>query len=576
MSTLHLLGLAHTVSDLTHSHCAFTAKVQKFPAMMATLPGAPFEVIHYGVAGADTAASLHVDLMTREEQNALRGHDGSDVTKFFGDEADANTPLYKEFNARLRKELAARVGPMDLVLLPFGWGHAEAVRGQGFTLVESGIGYPTLYPECALKIFESYAWMHWHQGRANRSGCNYEWVIPNYFDIHDWQQIAEPNMNRVVFLGRIGDVKGVPTVVELARQRPDLEFVICGQGDPAPYLKVAPPNLIYQPPLSGRARSEYLANARACVMPTVFTEPFGGVAVEAMLCGTPVLSVSYGAFTETVEDRVTGFRCHTLGDWLAGLELAPALDRTYIRRRAQGLYGFRPIAERYQRAFDQIADLKGRGFYTARSAFGPAVVTAKKEAAAVGAWVAAQRKEREFHMMTGARPEEARKRGQYAAMMGIGWEVAEGKRILDIGCGPESLMLLYDVAPGSVALDPLKFRVEDEEVYAAHGITRAIAPAETWEWDGEPFDEVWIYNCLQHTMDPQRIMANAKRWGRRVRLWEWVNKGTDAQHLHGFHADDFRDAFKDWTPEHEVSGTWKDGLYARDEYFMSVWSRPGA
>ena len=573
---LHLLALAHTISNNSFSHCAFTGKIIKFPAMMATLPGAPFEVIHYGVEGADTAASLHVDIMTREEQNALRGHDGTDAAKFVGDDADAGNPLYKEFNARLRKELAARVGPMDLVLLPFGWGHGEAVNGQGFTLVESGIGYPTLYP-APYKIFESYAWMHWHQGRANRSGCNYEWVIPNYFDIDDWQAVPKPDMGRVVFLGRIGDVKGVPTIVELARQRPDLEFVLCGQGDPAPYLSPKTPNLTYQPPLTGRDRSEYLANARACVMPTVFTEPFGGVAVEAMLSGgTPVLSVSYGAFTETIEDRVTGFRCHTLGDWLAALELAPTLDRTYIQRRAQGLYGFQPIAERYQRAFDMIADLKGRGFYTARSVFGPAVVTAKKEAAAEGAGMAAQRKERDFHLAMGCRPYERQKRQQYAAIMGITWEAAEGRRILDIGCGPESLMLLYDVAEGSVALDPLTFRLEDEELYAARGITRAITPAETWEYDGEPFDEVWIYNCLQHTQDPRLIMENAKRWGLKVRLFEWLEVKTDELHLHRFQAEDFRDAFADWTLEHEMSGTWKQGPYARDQYIMGVWNRKEA
>lgn len=572
-TTLHLPGLAHTVTDLAHSHCAFTAKVQKFPAMLDTLPGKPFRVIHYGVEGAVTDADLHVAIMSREEQNRLRGHDGSNTAKFFGDDADAGTPLYKEYNARLRKELAQRVGPTDLVLLPFGWGHAAAVDGQGFTLIESGIGYPTLYPPAPHKIFESYAWMHWHQGRADRSGGNYEWVIPNYFDTDDWQAVPEPDMNRVVFLGRISDVKGVPTIVELARHRPDLRFELCGQGDPTPYLSKELPNLVYVPPLAGRARSTYLANARAVLMPTVFTEPFGGVAVEAMLCGTPVLSVVYGAFTETIEDRVTGFRCHTLGDWLAALECAPTLDRGYIQRRAQGLYGFRPIAERYQRAFDQISDLKGRGFYTLRSVFGPAVSYKAKEATE-DKWLTAQREEHKFHLHPENRPYERYKRARYAALMGINWENTEKRRILDVGAGPESLMLLYDVAPGSVALDPLPCTEEDKERYAAHGIQPVTSPAETWRWNGALFDEVWTYNCLQHVMNPQRIMENMKRWGHRVRLFEWLDAQLDEQHLHRFTAADFREAFADWTLEHEMTGVWRQGPHAQDNFYMGIWVKP--
>lgn len=361
---LHLLALPHTVSDDAHSHCAFTGKVTKLPAMMQR---AGYETVHYGVEGAQTAAVEHVTLLTRAEQNLLRGHDGSDPAKFIGDDGNCDTPLYRAFNARLRAALVERATLADLVLLPFGHAHAAALAGLPYTYVESGIGYPILYHGADFKVFESYAWMHYHQGRENRSGRNYEWVVPNYFDVDAWDVSLSPDARTVVYFGRICDMKGLPTVVELAKARPDLHFILCGQGDATPYL--TQPNLSYRAPVSGRARSALLGSAMAVVMPTLFTEPFGGVAVEAQLCGTPVLSTSYGAFTETIEDEVTGFRCHTLGDWLAGLERAPELDRAGIAARARRLYGYARVSRMYDRVFQQIADLRTDGWYSRRSAF---------------------------------------------------------------------------------------------------------------------------------------------------------------------------------------------------------------
>lgn len=366
---LHVLGLPHTVTDEAHSHCAYTGKVQRFPAMIRC---AGYQVTHYGAEGAASEASEHVAIMTREEQNALRGHDGSDPQKFYGDDTNVGAPLYREYNRRLRAELQKRVQPDDLVLLPFGHGHADAVAGLPFTCVESGIGYLTLTDAARFKVFESYAWMHWHQGRANRNGQNYEWVIPNYFDIHAWDVELWPSTDALVYMGRICDIKGLRVVAEIAKQRPEQHVIICGQGAPAPYL--SSPNIEYRPPISGRARSALLGNAKAVITPSEYTEPFGGVAVEAMLCGTPVLSSAFGAFTETIEDEATGFRCHTLGDYLAALDRAPDLDRAYIADRARRLYGYERIATMYDRAFQMIADLKGAGWYSHRSHF--ATVTA--------------------------------------------------------------------------------------------------------------------------------------------------------------------------------------------------------
>ena len=567
---LHLLSIPHTVTTPEASHCAFTGKVQKFPKMME---GLDYEIIHYGVEGAVTDANVHIDLMTQEEQSELRGHDGSDTTRFVGDDADIGTPLYKEFNKRLRVELLANVNKQDIVLMPMGWAHGEAVADQPWTKVESGIGYPTLYDHASARIFESYAWMHWHKGKMGAaSGLNYEWVIPNYFDVSEWDYEPEPDMNRVVFLGRIDKCKGLETVVALAHHRPDLQFEICGQG-PGGEWASSTPNITYVPPINGRARSAYLGNARACLMPTNFIEPFGGVAVEAMMCGTPVLSTSYGAFTETIEDQSTGFRCHTFGDWLAGLEKAKDLDREAISNRAKRLYGYDRVGLMYDRAFRQLYDLHGAGWNTKTSVFGPAV---SKQVIAPR-WDAAQEAEAKFHADPGGNAYEERKRLKYASMLGINTLALAGRpRVIDMGSGPQGLVGSYAsfLGQGSTALDPLEFGEDYEQAYRDAGIERVVCAAEDFETE-EHYNETWIYNVLQHVKDPLAFMAKAREVSDKVRIWEWCNVPMDTCHIHVITRGMVREGLvvDGWRVVDETHGQWRQGDMGHDEFYCLIVER---
>jgi glycosyltransferase involved in cell wall biosynthesis len=121
--------------------------------------------------------------------------------------------------------------------------------------------------------------------------------------------------------------------------------------------------------LHGMERSDFLGNALAVLMPTRYVEPFGGVTVEAHLCGTPVLGSSYGSFTETIEHNINGFNCRTLGDFLTGLDKIEnnALNRVAIRERAIQKYNMYNVAHEYNKVFMQVSDLRKDGWYTRKS-----------------------------------------------------------------------------------------------------------------------------------------------------------------------------------------------------------------
>lgn len=352
---LHLIGIFHTQHNLDFSHCAFTGKALRFPKMMQLYD---YTVVEYSNEGSASAADEKVVIMNQDEYDSFYGKRGE--TEFYGDTAIVGSEGHTLFESRLVHELKKRLEPEDIICHPFG--HAHEALTEIFPShqhVETGIGYCTLMKR-SYKIFESYTWMSRHQGKENREGNNYEFVIPNYYDLDDWKPNDKiSGFQYIAFLGRIGLSKGMNTVKAIADYSP-YPILLCGQGDPTPWEH---PNIHYVGPIKGKQRNEFLRNATALLMPSDFIEPFAGANVEAQLCGTPVISVDNGAFSETVIEGVTGYRCHTLDDFIHGVCVAWSLDRQVISKRARELYSLEACGKLYDQAFKKINALHREGWY---------------------------------------------------------------------------------------------------------------------------------------------------------------------------------------------------------------------
>jgi glycosyltransferase involved in cell wall biosynthesis len=349
---LHLIGIFHTQHTEEYSHCAFTGKALRFPRMMQ-LQG--YTVIEYSNEGSESTADENVVMIDKLEFNSIFNRSKTD---FYADDAIVGNKAHQLFEQRLIPALRKRLQPEDIICHPFGHAHEKLMAEfPCYQHVETGIGYSTLMPN-SFRIFESYAWLHYHQGKEKRNGKNYEWVVPNYYDLEDWEPEYKSG-EYLAFLGRITPLKGMDTIKAIADHSP-WPIVLHGQGEPSQWKH---PNIQYRGPITGRERSKFLRNARALLAPTVFTEPFCGMAVEAMLCGTPVVSVDYGAMTETVIENVSGYRCHTLQDWINGIYSVDKLDRRTIANIARSTWSLEACAKRYDRIFRQLNDLYTTGWY---------------------------------------------------------------------------------------------------------------------------------------------------------------------------------------------------------------------
>ena len=108
--------------------------------------------------------------------------------------------------------------------------------------------------------------------------------------------------------------------------------------------------------------------------------------------------------------------------------------------------------------------------------------------------------------------------------------VVNGKRILDIGGGPSSMLLKCVDLKGGMVVDPIQYPDWTVDRYAAKNIHVSVDVGENVDETG--WDEVWIYNCMQHAIDPQRIIENAKRAAPILRLFEWIDIPAHDGHPH--------------------------------------------
>jgi len=82
------------------------------------------------------------------------------------------------------------------------------------------------------------------------------------------------------------------------------------------------------------------------------------------------------------------------------------------------------------------------------------------------------------------------------------------------------LLKAKNLALGMVC-DPITYPSWVYERYRAKGILYLVQSGE--DVDSYGWDEVWMYNVLQHCKDPKKIIENAKKAAPVLRIFEWID-----------------------------------------------------
>lgn len=110
-----------------------------------------------------------------------------------------------------------------------------------------------------------------------------------------------------------------------------------------------------------------------------------------------------------------------------------------------------------------------------------------------------------------------------------GWDFGT-KKVLDIGCGPYSILLKSNAAT-KVGIDPCPYPDWVKARYKAANVVFLNEKAETMQFESG-FDEALMYNVLQHTEDPTEIVKRALNYCKILRVFEWIDEPISPGHIH--------------------------------------------
>jgi starch synthase len=153
-------------------------------------------------------------------------------------------------------------------------------------------------------------------------------VVHNGIDLERWRPTPDdelarslgidPERRAVVFVGRITRQKGLPYLLQAAKELPsDVQLVLCAGAPDTPEILAEVQGLVaaLQEERSGVVWLDRLLSheelvtalsaATVFVCPSIY-EPLGIVNLEAMACGVPVVGTATGGIPEVVDDGITG------------------------------------------------------------------------------------------------------------------------------------------------------------------------------------------------------------------------------------------------------------------------------
>ena len=375
--TFHITGMVHLPVNKEYVACAFTMKVYK---MCQMLTDRGHEVYLYGAEGSNAPCTEFIQTHTLKELREAWGEGDSRFEigydwKKKGFKHDINGKkkfITIKFYDSCIKEINKRKKSGDFFLNMQGYYFKPIMDGINFKInVEPGIGYRGSIESTDtvknFRAFESSYMRNFTYGsehpRQSISGNWYDRVIPNYFDLKDFEY-SEKKDDYILYIGRLITRKGLRIADTISKEL-NIPLKLAGQGMKSwdgqtlvtEECTLKGVNLDYVGFVDIEERKKLLSRAKFTVVATTYLEPFAGTHIESMISGTPVLTTDFGVFPGTVINGLNGYRCNTLNDFIEnGRKILKGPSMAKNCKIKGDMYSLGVVGDTFNKWFEDIYD----------------------------------------------------------------------------------------------------------------------------------------------------------------------------------------------------------------------------
>jgi glycosyltransferase involved in cell wall biosynthesis len=223
-------------------------------------------------------------------------------------------------------------------------------------------------------VFPKYKHLNWvSMSLAQRSGMpeDTNWVANIYHGVAagKFAPNISPAADYAAYFGRIIQPKGLHLAIAAAKKA-GLPLKIAGKhyaGQKDSYWRE-----VIEPELGGNieyvgfikddeAKQDFLGNAAALVVPSLFDEPFGMVTIEALACATPVIGLRSGAIPEIITHSENGLLVQKsnertmIADLALAMRDASRLDRGAARAAFEARFTLDRMCAEHLQLYRELA-----------------------------------------------------------------------------------------------------------------------------------------------------------------------------------------------------------------------------
>ena len=223
--------------------------------------------------------------------------------------------------------------------------------------------------ERIVPVFEKYNALGYYVAISDadrHAKLDYVATIHHGIDMQEFE-VGPGSGDYLLFFGRIHPEKGTAEAIEVAT-RAGLPLTIAGIVQDREYFERFVEPLVdgtlvrYVGPVGRELRGDLLGGARALLHLIAFDEPFGFSVVEAMACGTPVITHPRGSMSEIVREGENGFLVASVDEAVDAVRASAGMDRQAVRASVEHRFDSNRMVDDYLALYRRVVELhKPRG-----------------------------------------------------------------------------------------------------------------------------------------------------------------------------------------------------------------------